>query len=392
MNIARCIRPRHLHVILLATALLASCRVGVRQGPPFDEAFPDASVLVTTTDPAAVRAKLVTVQLPATRAHHDRLLALLRAQPTIRAANLALLAHAVAVSSNYFVAANDGNLRIYGQRGHGEFAPVIDQLLTEGIDRVTDVDRRWLGELIGISQSDATMRLWADRFLARVDDGSPQALAEILDGMPGSPANKPFLVDYLAPKGALDGERGWIAFARMSFDSDRSAMLAAIVSRGAAIDGDRMVATMRAFSFDDARERTFVLLADKAQPLTIANAKASVATFSFDSGREVAFVALGKQQGVHLTDRHLVEFARMCSFDSSRIACVKALAPRLEGAPNAADAKSLLAAFSFDSDREAALAVMCARWLQLPAADREPLLATFSFDSNREQAARLLRQ
>lgn len=389
--LARSDRLRLLLPTVLAMAAFAACRVSVRQGPPFDEAFPDASVLITTSDPAAVRAKLATVQIPATREHHDRLLELLRSQPRIRAAHLALLAHAVATSSNH-VTVNGAEVHVYGQRGRGDFAPVIEQLLTEGIERVTDVDRRWFGELIGVTQSDATMRLWVDRFLAQVDDGSPQALGEMLDGMPGSPATVPFLVGELAPKGRLDGERGWLAFARVSFDSERTALLDAIVSRGGAIDGDRMVAAMRAFSFDSGREHAFALLAGKAQPLSIEHVQASLATFSFDSGRDAAFAVLGKQSSVHLTDRHLVDLVRMCSFDSAKRKCVEALGPRLEGAPNGADAVALLAAFSFDSDRQQAVAAMGARWAQLTAAERERLLATFSFESNRANAAKLLRQ
>lgn len=377
------------HSLALSLLLLAACTT--RQGLPFDEVFPDPGVLVTTNDPASVRAKLDGVQLPETRAHHDRLLALLRGRDRLTAAHLVLLTQAVATPNRSVVVADGKRVWRYGARGQGEFAPVIDQLLVEGIDKVTDVDRRWLGELLGVSQSDATLRRYADRFLPQVDDGSPQALGEILDGMPGSPAAIPFLVGYLAPKGGLDGERGWSAFARMQFDDQRTAVLDAVLARQAAIDGERMVAVMKAFSFDSGRERAFAQLAVKTQPLPVGAAKEAVATFSFDSGRDAAFAALGKQAGVRLNDGHLTEFVQMCAFDSGKLQCVKSLKPRLDGAPDAAAAKALLAAFSFDSDRQGAVAVMRERWSRLTAGEREALLATFSFDSNREAAARLLR-
>ncbi|HEX6943205.1 MAG TPA: DUF4476 domain-containing protein [Gemmatimonadaceae bacterium] len=382
-----CVPVRRCYTLTLSL-LLVACTA--RQGPPFDEVFPDPGVLVTTNDPASLRKKLDTVQLPETRAHHDRLLALLHGRDHITAAHLVLLTHAVATPDRIIVG-NGNRVWRYGARGQGEFAPVIEQLLGEGIDKVTDVDRRWLGELLGVSQSDATLRRYADRFLAQVDDGSPQALGEILEGMPGSPAAIPFLVGYLAPKGGLDGERGWSAFARMEFDEQRTAVLDAVLARQAAIDGERMVAVMKAFSFDSGREIAFAQLAAKTQPLPVGAAKEALATFSFDSGRNAAFAALGKQAGVHLTDGHLVEFVQLCAFDSGKLQCLKSLAPRLDGAPDAAAAKALLAAFSFDSDRKSAVEVMREHWSPLPAGEREALLATFSFESNREAAAQLLR-
>jgi len=377
---------RH-HIVL--PLLLVACGIGVRQGPPFDEVFPDASVLVTTTEPASVRARLDESQLPDSQAHHDRLLALLRSRQQLHAAHVVLLATAVGRPETTICCIDGRRIFRYGPRGVGESAKVIDQLLTEGIDRITDVDRRSFGELIAITQSDATLRLYTDRFLAKVDDGSTAALEQILDGMTGSPALASFL-GVLAPQGGLDGERGWTAFARSAFDSDRIVVLRVLVSRDAAIDGDRMVATMKAFSFDSGREEAFTLLAPRVQKLGVEHARASIATFSFDSGREAAFAALGKSGDVHLTDQHLVAFVGMCSFDSGKLQCVQALANSLHGEPDGDAAQALLAAFSFDSGRQAALAVLAKRWLELPLADRQRLLATFSFDSERQQATRRL--
>ncbi|HZN39743.1 MAG TPA: DUF4476 domain-containing protein [Planctomycetota bacterium] len=384
--------PQHrpiLHHHLVLPLLLVACSIGVRQGPPFDEVFPDASVLVTTTDPASVRARLDESQLPDSKAHHERLFALLRSRQQLHAAHVVLLTNAVGRPETITCFIDGKRLFRYGPRGTGESAKVIDQLLTEGIDRITEIDRRSFGDLIAITQSDTTLRLYTDRFLARVDDGSTAALEQMLDGMTGSPALASFL-GVLAPQGGLDGERGWAAFAHSAFDSDRIMVLKVLLTRDAPIDGERMVSTMRAFSFDSSRQEAFGLLAPKVHPLEVEHARASIATFSFDSGREAAFAALGKQGDVQLTDELLVAFVKMCSFDSGKLQCVQALANSLHGEPDGDAARSLLAAFSFDSGRQGAVAVMAKRWLELPLADRQRLLATFSFDSERQQATWLL--
>src|SRR5262245_59537985 len=80
---------------LVLPLLLLACSTDFRQGPPFDEVLPDASVLVTTTDPASVRAQLDGSQLPDSKAHQDRLLALLRSRQQLQAAHVVLLANAV---------------------------------------------------------------------------------------------------------------------------------------------------------------------------------------------------------------------------------------------------------------------------------------------------------
>jgi hypothetical protein len=381
--------PRHRHQVLVPL-LLVACSIRGHQGPPFDEAFPDPSVLVTTTDHAAVRARLDEAQLPDSHAHHERLLGLLRSREQLHAAHVVLLTRAVATPETATCYVNGVRRWSYGPRGKGESAKVIDQLLTEGLGRITDIDRGSFGELLGMTQSDATMRGYVDRFLAQLDDGSTQALEQILDGMTGSPALAPFLAEHMAPHGRLDGERGWAAFAHMAFDSDRLVVLRLLVARDADVDGDRLVATMKAFSFDSGREEAFALLVPKVPKLAVEPARAAIATFSFDSGREAAFAALGKQQAVQLTERHLVAFVKMCSFDSGKLQCVQALAPCLGGEPDGEAARALLAAFSFDSDRQAALAVLAKRWLELPVEARQRLLATFSFDSDRQKATRLL--
>ena len=382
--------PAFTQLLTIAAALaLTACNVGGRQGPPFAEAFPDATLLVTTSDPLAVRLQLDTVQLPATTAHNDRLLELLRSQTQISAAHLSLLTRAVA-TENHIVCSTGTRQWCYGTRGRGQHAAVIDQLLTEGADKISNIDRQWFGELIGVSQSDATLRLYVDRFLARVDDGSDQALTEMLAAMPGSPTTMPFLVEHLAPQGRLDGERGWLTFATLSFDSDRTALLRALAARKLPIDGDRLVRVMKAYSFDAGREEAFALLVAAASPLDDGHTRAAIATFSFDSGRAAACAALGRQDTVHITESQLAALMRPFSFDSGRLQCVQTLAGRVFGESTIADAKAILRTFSFDSDRVQATKVMAARWQQLPLTDRLELLDTFTFESGKNKGTSLL--
>jgi hypothetical protein len=378
-------------VLLSSSMLLAACWSARtwRDGPPFDEAFPDATVLVRTPDPDGVLARLDRTQLPATDAHHERLLALVRERDTIDAAHLVLLAHAVARPAAH-VTVQNGVVRSYGARGDGEGARVIEELLAEGLPKLGAVDRRWFGELVAVTQTDASLQQCADRCLPVVDDGSVGALREMLDGMAGSPATAPFLAGYLAPRGALDGPRGWLAFEHVPFDSDRLAVLRALLAREQPIDGERMVAVMRAFDFDGSREHAFALLAERVSPLRVEHAQASLATFSFDSSRTAACAALAGNDELQLRDEHLTAIAKQASFDSNRARIVAALAPRLDGPVDGDAALALLREFAFDSSRLAAVHTLAPRWQQLPAAQRVQLLDAFLFESSRADAATAL--
>lgn len=361
-----------------------------RTGPDFDDEFPDHSELVTTQDPAAVRTRLAFSRLPATDEHHQRLLALLRAQPSIDAPHLVLLAEAVALGNPSFVVRSPETYHAYAARGESPFAPVVDELLSEGAGKLQGVDRRWLGELIGLTQSDATLAMLADKFLPALDDGSEQALDEVLEGMRGSPATVPFVCGYLAPRGALDGPRGWSAVRHVAFDSDRVAVIQALAARNATVDGARLVAAIGTLSFDTARRQGLDAMVPKAKPVSAEIGRAVVASFSFDSGRETAVAALAKDGGLQLDDNQLVEFVSLCSFDSGRLQCVKVLAPHLHGEVSFDAADRLLREFSFDSSRLAALEAMAPRWLALPAGDRSRLAMAFSFEASRTRALQRL--
>lgn len=370
---------------LLAACLAAACNSSPR---PFHEVFPDASVLLTTSDPEGVRTQLLDVQAPTTAEHHDRLLGLLRGEQRIAAANLVLLARAVHMPANSFHHTDKGRWQ-WAQPGEGD-AVFLDQLLLEGLDRIGPVDRRWFGELIGLQQQPTTLQLYTDRFLAVLDDGSETALKQMLGGMPGSPMVTPFVLGVVAKQGKLDEGRMWVAFEAVSFDEPRLELLRGLCERGIPLDDTKLVRIMQSFSFDEGRSQAFGLVTPKLLAVSTDRAKEALATFSFDSGRESAFAELGKHDSVQITDAQLVTLASLCSFDSGRIGCVQSLHPRLAGAPNVGDAKALLAAFSFDSDRLAAVKVMADRWRGFGKAEREDVLGTFSFESSRRQAGSLL--
>lgn len=368
----------------LALLTLSACG-GVTPRLPLAEVFPDLGVLVTTQEPEKVRDQLRAVELPTTSDHREHLLTLLRAQPTISAAHLALLVRAVDLQTVFTV--SDGtSIWTYPYRGKADNSAFVDQLLTEGAAKLGDVDRRWLGELIGMTQSDATLQLLARRWATPLDDGSDRALDELLAGMPGSPALMPFVTTCLLPQGKLDGDKGWRLFGALSFDQDRVALLRELVARGHAFDSDRFVDVMKAMSFDNARTQAFAIMAPKIPGLTPETARRAMTAFTFDSGRTDAFAVLGKCEGLTLDETHLVPLVKLCSFDNGRIGCIERLSPALRGAVDAKAAKQVLAAFSFDSDRLKAVKVLAPRLLQLDVETRKALAATFSFDSNRTEA------
>ncbi len=380
-------------LVCLVAALASACvdSAWFRTGADFEEEFPDASELVTTQDPAAARARLATARLPDTDEHHRELVALLRAQPSIDAPHLVLLAEAVHLGRPSYISSGPDNVfRSYAVRGEGRFAPVVDELLTLGAGKLEGLDRRWLGELIGLTQSDATLAMLADKFLPALDDGSEQALGEMLDGMHGSPATVPFVCGYLAPRGAIDGPRGWATLRHVTFDSNRVAVIQALVARNQAVDGDRLVATIGMLSFDSGRSEGLEAMVERAKPVSAEVGRAVVASFSFDSGRETAVATLADHGGLQLDDAQLVEFVGLCSFDSGRLQCLRVLAPHVRSDTSFTAAERLLREFSFDSSRLAALEVMAPRWLALPADDRARLAMTFAFEGSRTQALRAL--
>lgn len=371
---------------VLAFALAAACSSAPR---PFDEVFPEPEVLLTTPDPEAARAALAKVVVPDTVAHRERLLAALRSRDQVTGSRLALLATAMTSARHRAYRGDDASIA-WPARSGGAYAEPTDELLRLGLPKLQDVNRREFGQLIGHTHSDEVLRAYCDRFLAGLDDGSQDALDEMLAGMRGSPATGPFLAGVMAPAGRLDGPRGFVTFARLVFDDDRVALLGALVARPQPLGGEQLLTALRAFTFDEGRERAFALLAPRLDTLTPEQSGAAVATFNFDSGKEAAFAAMSAQANLRLSDEHLLAMARLCLFDSGKLRCLQQLAPRVTGPADGQVAVRLLELFHFDSDRGTAVAAMANHWRRLDAATKQRLLATFTFDRERQRAEALL--
>lgn len=379
-------RAQHRPAVFASFLALAACSSSPR---PFDEVFPEPEALLTTPDPDAARAALAKVAIPDTAAHRERLLTALRSREQVTGSRLALLATAM-TGSRHRVGSHSGETFCWPARGSGPHAGPTDELLRLGLTKLQGVSRREFGQLIGHTHSDEVLRAYCDRFLAGLDDGSQDALDEILAGMRGSPATAPFLASVLAPSGRLDGPRGFVTFARLDFDDDRVLLLGALVMRPQPLGGEQLLTALRAFAFDEGRERAFALLAPRIDTLTPEQTGAAVATFTFDSGKQAAFAALSAHGGLRLSDEHLLAMARLCLFDSGKLHCLQQLAPRVTGPADGQVAVRLLELFSFDSDRRAAVEAMANHWRGLDAAAKQRLLATFTFDGERQRAAQLL--
>lgn len=376
---------RHAASLLAAALLAAACSSGPR---PFAEAFPEPRELLTTQDPEVAYRQLQQVAIPAEEAHRRALLDLLRSVETIDAPHLALLAAAMG-GRQQRVAQDDTGSYAWPARGSDVAAAATDELLLLGLERLGDVDRRSFGRLLGHTQSDAVLHAYVERKLAALDDGSVEALQQILAGMTGSPATAPF-VRLLGERGALTGARGDAAFDSLVFDEDRLAVLATLLARPEPVDGERCLTALRRFSFDEGRVQAFALLGGRFAELTPEQTGAAVATFTFDSGKEAAFAALANADGLRLRDTQLLDLVRLCLFDDSKLRCVQRLGPKLSGPIDPRTAEQLLRAFSFDSDRLRALELLAPHWRGLDGADKARLRTTFLFDSTRERAAELL--
>lgn len=379
-------RTRRQAVPFVVTAALAgACGSGPR---PFAEAFPEPHVLLTTSEPDRVYEDLLQVAVPDDEAHRRTILDLLRSVETVDAPHLALLAKAMGGRTRR-VAQHNADVFAWPARGEGAAAAATDELLQLGLERLGTVDRRSFGRLLGHAQSDAVLRACVDRQLEAQDDGSAEALREILSGMPGSPATVPFL-RLLGERGGLAGARGIAAFEPLVFDEDRLALLATLLARPESLGGEACLTALRLFSFDEGRVQAFALLGERLAELAPEQTGAAVATFTFDSGKEAAFASLAKAPALRLRDSQLLDLVNLCLFDASKLRCVQMLAPKLAGPFDPRTAEQLLRSFSFDSDRMRALEVFAPHWRAFDGADKARLRGTFLFDSAEERAAELL--
>lgn len=379
------------HVQSTSRSVIVGGGVHKRTGPAFDEAFPDPSILITTEDPDRLRAKLGNAILPSTQEHHDRLLELLGSVDSINPAHLQLLVEAVYLPQDGGVLTVVNEQRIhFPLRGKGEFAPVADRLLLEGAKKLEDLDAFSAGRLLGRTHSDGTLSELADLFLEKVDDGSDQALQDLVRGFGGSPALRPMLVDFMAPRDLLTGERHWTALEALPFDDGKLAVIEACALRMEQCTPADLVRYGKLMSFDSGRVSAIAAVAPRVGKLEGTDLVPLLGAFSFDEGRHQSLEKLIASAEVKSTHVELNEIVRTCSFDETRGKLVGLMAPRLGGSPTSATLREILAAFSFDSGRLKALERLAPSLGGIDSREHREVLAVFSFDSNRKEAKKIL--
>ncbi len=437
---------RYLLAIPLLLAALFSCSqtssqwsVPRRDGPPFAQTFPDAAVLATTNDVRATRETLWTTPLPETREHHDRLIAVLERTPSIDTDHLLLLTDAVAVPGRLardakgnesvqvsIVTGNDG-IQIIRTRGKGEFTPVIDQLLTMGMSKLSDPSATNLGRLVGEAQSTETMIALSDHLLETCDSGSSGDLERMLKGIPFDEQRADFATIVLLPRGRLAGERQSIALETLSFDSTKERLMSAVYDSLDEVPVPMLLEHIELLDFDSGRSSVAKAASSRIGPMTGAEMLAMLERFDFDSGKVQAVQAMRTKIAIadfgdvlqimdasdfesganQILDLLLasalpasafptltaIDLGAACdaySFDSGRIETLRKLEPHFQGTLDGESARELLNQFSFDSGKFECLQIFASRMNALPYDEQKLLLSSFDFDSDRERARDLL--
>jgi hypothetical protein len=424
--------------LLLTLALLfqscsvdiASSMVPARTGPQFQQAFPSADTLIKTTDVAGTRRTLDTIPLPETKEHHDALRAALDSVETIDSQHLVLLTEAVALPTrlanpksirNISITSRDGRAHVLS-RGDGEFSPVIDELLLAGAKKLSDVGPRSLGRLLSATQDVKAVVALSEILLERSDSGSTQDLESILEEMTFAGVRQDLCIEVLLPRGRLRGDRADIAIESMSFDSNRSKLIAAIyksldsldaatlirhtklqsfdsgkiqvvglgVPKLSTINGTDALKLVQTTSFDSGRKSILAELTGKLRLASTEEAMAFVRTNSFDSGRKDTLKTLLSGQFPSVSDDDLVQFASLGSFDDGRNELLKLVAPHFAGGFSRSSATRLLGTFSFDSGRLDVVRLFRADLQKMSEADRRQALRKFSMSSGRQTAQRML--
>ncbi len=425
--LARVLAPA---LVLLVTACAqVEYSAPKRDGPPFDEAFPDPSVLVTTDDVAATRALLATVQLLEDPARLEQLVTLAEEATSLDTDHILLLTEAVPAPWTYVVG-NDGGgatwrIEWFSESG-AEDRPVYeelsDRILTIGMSKWSDPGRRALGALLGRARGEDTLVALSEQHLARWDDGSPRALEEILGGMRSSFVTDTFVLEVLVPRDALEGERQWIAIDALAFDSERTEVMTALVERRgaadvpwllealrrlsfdsgrmtvveaaeprlAACDADQLRDLMTTFSFDSDRGRLLRALSDRVVFSDARDVCRTLKLFSFESDRKEGLETLLGARTLPVRSGDLVEFVALGDFDSTREDILALVEPHLAGTVTAGDLREVLQRFSFDSDRMDVLRLYAGRLAAPSHDDVERLVALFSWESERTEARRIL--
>ncbi len=435
--------PRSFVLVLVLLTAFSGCESsrfkGVRTGPPFAEAFPDPSVLLTTSDVDATRQLLRAVILPETREHHDQLRALLDAKDEVDAEHLLLLTEAVAeiefvrveswslvgglTSSMSVTIELNGEPIVFHPRGASRFASNVDEILLDGTSKIVrPVDRLAFGRLLGRTQSDETLMTIAARLWVDVDDGSPEALRDVLDAIPSSSIRQELVLAYLMPEGYVARDRELIVVEAMGFDSNRSAVIEAILDRRSdvafaeldafvsqmsfdsgragvvdlaapklsSLDGDDLVRAMKWMSFDAGRHAVLERLAPLAHVDSFDGAARVTETFGFDAGKKHALEMLCDESHLELEAADLERVVSMASFDAGKLEALRLVKPILVDGIDATVARKLLENFSFDDGRIEVMRLFREHLEYLAVEDREALLNVFSFDSSRARAREIL--
>lgn len=392
---------------LLLTIALGGCRDQGPQplpephtGPPFAEIFPDATVLVTATDIPETRRKLAYATLPATREHHDELLSLLRSLESITIEHLLLLTEAVYLEGESFrLDGDEVTVAINGQSDQfafaarkdgagGEFADVVDQILLEGIGKVQQISRFDCGRIFGRTQSNDTLASLADILLPAVDDGSADALREILRGLGSSLARVPFIVEVMAPRGGLTGEREEVALMAINFDSDRVALIRKLIEQVDEILVDHLNFYLDEMSFDEGRVSVFESAVARLPVLDGADLEGFLRRVAFDGGRVEVAAAAAAASRLDVDFEDVPRILRAFSFDSSRVKAVESIAPFVSGEPDAVQAGAAVRAFSYDDGRVAAIEALAPVLAKLSEDDRKRLLRNIDDDGLRAAAGK----
>ncbi len=395
--------------LALLSVLIAGCTsrtshgVIERTGPPFPQAFPDARVLLETDDVAGVRERLARAILPATDEHHDQLRALLASVDAVDTQHLVLLTEAVALPGpadegmQRITISVDGEtarsiLRTLVPRGSGEYAAVVDELLLAGLDKLTDLDRSNLGLILGRTQFDETMGAIVDRTFDEFDDGSPQALEQILAGMEFSGPRVDLVTAVLAPRDMLAAAsgRGLVAVRSVDFDNQREQITEVVMGDLETLSAEGFLEYLELMSFDTGRLVVTRLSAPRLEPRDGSSLLRILDLYSFDSGRVEALDVLTGDGRVQVTPPDFNRLLGSMSFDTGRMQVAGQLDPHLQGQIDVRTARDTLEAFSFDTSRLEVLELLAPRLKHLGQADRAELFQAYSFDSNKERAGEIL--
>lgn len=375
-----------------------------RDGPPFAEAFPDPTVLLTTSDVKGTRAELSTVQLPSTREHHDELVELLRSVDAIDVEHLLLLTEAVDLSVAESDEASwpagtklviesssgDSDVRILPARGTSPFADVVDTLLLEGTAKLAPIDEFDAGRVLGRTQSDETLGALADVFLPTFDATSAGSLRELLNGFGGSSARIPFVTKILAPGGTLVGEREDVALLALTFDEERVAVATALIESRDRITIDDLNRYLERMSFDDARVD---VLRTAIPKLPILDADALVGVLrrlAFDDAKVEAVRRLAEAKRLRILIEDLRAILQNFHFDDPRQAAIEILAPSIGGTVNSVIAGGIIRLFSLDSTRSRAVIGLAPKLAELDAGDRDRLLRNIEDEHAKAEAREAL--